>query len=425
MFGSPTAREALQQLAILRWLAVCGQSVAILGGALLLDLSIPVGALLLGPMLLAAFNIGLHIRLQRYPGPAKPAEVLFNLIIDVGVLTTLLALTGGPSNPFFALHLVPAALAAVALPLKWVIGAVLVTLGGASSAVLFHRPLPPELMDIDSSGYRLAVWSSFALCLALLSVLLVQLATRSRQQAELLQRMRERSIRNESVVALASQAASVAHELNTPLSTVANLLADLRRDFDTDPELGADLRLMQSQMALCRDYIREMVELSRADAVARPQPTAQVVDAAVKQFRLLHPEVELAVRGVGLDAGAVLVDRSVVHLLVGLLNNAADASRQSGARRVELDWGPGGLGAHFRVRDFGPGLSPAHRELAAAYGFSSKPQGLGLGLALGHMTAERFDGALSLREAEGPGTIASLELPFVRHAIDDRTGSMA
>jgi len=425
MFGSPTAREALQQLAILRWMAVLGQSAAILGGGLWLALSIPVGALLLAPLLLTIFNIGMQLRLRRYPGPAKPGEVLLNLVVDVVVLTTLLALTGGPANPFFTLHLVPVALAAVALPLRWVTGAVLVTLGGASIAALFHLPLPPELSNIDSALYSLAVWSSFALCLTLLSILLVKLASRSREQAAQLQQMRERAIRNESVVALASQAASVAHELNTPLGTVANLIADLRRDFDADPELGADLRLMQSQMALCRDYIRELVDLSRADALARPQPTARVVDIAVKQFRLLHPEIDLVVRGIGPDAGAVLVDRSVVHLLVGLLNNAADASRQSGARRVELDWGPGGRGAQFRVRDFGPGLSRAHRELAAAYGFSSKPQGLGLGLALGHMTAERFDGALSLREADGPGTIASLELPFVRHSIDDRTGAVA
>ena len=101
MFGSPTAREALQQLTILRWLAVGGQSLAILGGAFLLDLSIPISLLLLGPTVLAVFNIGVHARLKQYPGPAKPAEVLLNLVVDVGVLTTLLALTGGPSNPFF------------------------------------------------------------------------------------------------------------------------------------------------------------------------------------------------------------------------------------------------------------------------------------------------------------------------------------
>jgi two-component system sensor histidine kinase RegB len=422
MFGTPNAREAIAQLAILRWLAVGGQSVAILVGGYLLNFSIPVVILMFGPLALTLFNLTVQLRLRRYPGPVKPAEVLLNLAADVVVLSFLLALTGGPSNPFFSLHLVPVALAAVALPLRWVVGAAAVTLTGATAAVLIHLPLPSALAEIESAGYRFSVWTSFALCLVLLSVLLVQLAGRGRQQAELLQQMRERAIRNESVVALASQAASLAHELNTPLGTVANLVADLRREFDEDPELGEDLRLMQSQMALCRDYIREMVELSRADAVARPQPTVHLVDAAVKQFRLLHPEIDLVVGAPILDAGAVLMDRSVVHLLVGLMNNAADASRLSGARRVEFDWGPGGRGARFLVRDFGPGLSPAHRELAAAYGFSSKPLGLGLGLALGHMTAERFDGALSLREADGPGTIATLELPFVRHPIDDRTG---
>ena len=104
MFGSPTAREALQQLAILRWLAVAGQSLAILGGGLLLDFSIPVAALLVAPLSLAIFNLGVQWRLRQNPGPARPGEVLFNLLVDVAVLATLLALTGGPSNPFWTTY---------------------------------------------------------------------------------------------------------------------------------------------------------------------------------------------------------------------------------------------------------------------------------------------------------------------------------
>jgi hypothetical protein len=85
MFGTPNAREAIAQLAILRWLAVGGQSVAILVGGYLLNFSIPVVILMLGPLALTLFNLTVQVRLRRYPGPVKPAEVLLNLAADVVV----------------------------------------------------------------------------------------------------------------------------------------------------------------------------------------------------------------------------------------------------------------------------------------------------------------------------------------------------
>ncbi|UCE30688.1 MAG: HAMP domain-containing histidine kinase, partial [Burkholderiales bacterium] len=266
--------------------------------------------------------------------------------------------------------------------------------------------------------YLLAVWISFALSLALLAAFLIALRRRAAEQAQALREWRERALRGESVVALASQAANVAHALNTPLSTVANVVADLRRSYANDDELGPELQLIDSQLDLCRRYIHQMVEISRHDAPPREQAAAQVIEAAVSQSRLLHPAVEFEVDAPPDPRGNVMSDPSLVHLLVGLLNNAVDATQQGahaaarGLPRVQLRWRIVDGCLRVSVRDFGPGLTHRQRALAGAFGFSTKPGGLGLGLALGHLTAERLGGLLTLRDADEGGTIAELELPL-------------
>jgi two-component system, sensor histidine kinase RegB len=418
VFGLASPRDVLQSLYQLRWIAVAGQLTAILLAWKGLNLSIPVMPLLFGVTLLGVFNFGVWARLKKFSSPPIVPEVFGHMLVDVGVLSYLLALTGGYTNPYFTLHLVPIAIAAVSLPLPWVIAVGIVTFACATLTVFIHLPLPFEIADPDSTLNRLAGWTSFTLCLFLLLIFVVSLARRSRQQTLAMQSLRERAMRNESVVALASQAASVAHELNTPLSTVATVVADLKYEYANDEELGPDLHLIDEQLKLCRDYIKEMVELSRADSIPKPQLVSRVVDAAVSQFRLLHPMVKLDValpdelEPERRDA-QILADRSVIHLVVGLLNNAADASRAAGSQEIVLTWTVRNGRLRIDVRDFGTGLTATQRDLAGAFGFSTKANGLGLGLSLGQLTTERFEGNLSLREADGAGTVAVAELPLV------------
>jgi two-component system, sensor histidine kinase RegB len=418
--GLASPRDLLSMLILLRWLAVAGQSLAILVAVWLLKISLPVQALIVGVVALLIFNVLASLRMTkvaRHIGPIIPAEVFVHMLVDVAILSYLLALTGGSSNPFFPLHLVPVALASATLPLPWVVAVGMVTLLCASITVYSHLPLPVALLDPESPLYRFGVWISFALCLMLLSVFLVSLARRARDQQTALQELREQTVRNESVVALASQAASVAHELNTPLSTVSTVVADLRYQYNNDEELGPDLKLMDDQLTLCRDYIRELVELSRSDTRARPITAQRLVESAVAQVRLLQPDITLkSFPPVGGAQLTVLGDRSVVHVLVGLLNNAADATRANNSERIEISWAEKDNKLVVSVRDYGKGLSPTQRGLAESFGYTTKSAGLGLGLTLGRLTADRFGGELSLNEAaSGPGTVAEFVLPLMEN----------
>ncbi len=413
MFGFTSPRDVFKSLFFLRWIAVAGQLAAIYFSASVLELPLPLRYLLFGVAVLALFNFASWLRM-RFWRPITLSDVFIQMVTDVAVLSYLIALTGGATNPFFPLHLVPMALAAVSLPLPWVIAVAAVTLVCATLTIFFNLPLPPIVADPRSYVHLIGNWSAFALCLGLLTAFLVAIAQRSRQQAKAMQELRDRSMRTESVVALASQAASVAHELNTPLSTVANVVADLKYEFANDEDLAPDLNLMDDQLRLCRDYIKELVEISRADAAAKPQPIARVIDAAVSQFRLLRPAVKFNLMdGPRDDSLQVMADRSVIHLIVGLLNNAADASRPIEEPVIDMAWRIDGRNLRVEVRDYGPGLTAAQRELAGSFGVSSKESGLGLGLSLGHLTTERFSGSLVLTEASGTGTVAVFELPLV------------
>ena len=416
MLGLASPRDVFQSLFLLRWIAVAGQLAAIWLAWFVFKITLPVKALLVGVALLAFFNLASWARL-RFSRPITAPEVFVQMITDVGVLSYLMALTGGASNPYFPLHLVPMALAAISLPISWVVAVAGVTLACATLTIFYHLPLPLELVDPESSLHRFGNWSSFAISLGLLTVFLVALARRSQRQSQAMQQLRDRSMRNESVVALASQAASVAHELNTPLSTVCTIVSDLRYQYSNDEDLGPDLQLMDEQLQLCRDYIRELVEISRADATAKAQPAYKVVEAAVSQFRLLRPAVKFTLTdGPQDEALQILADRSVVHLIVGLLNNASDASLPIEEPVVDMKWRIKADKLHVEIRDYGTGLTSAQRDLAGSFGVSSKPDGLGLGLSLGHLTTERFQGSLVLAEPEsGQGTVAVFELPLVSY----------
>src|SRR5690606_932300 len=129
-----------------------------------------------------------------------------------------------------------------------------------------------------------------------------------------------------------------------------------------------------------------------------------------ERWRLVRPTIDL--RRSGSTASLGRIDPAVGHLIQALLNNAADASRQAGASQVDLHIEVGGAGLSASIRDYGPGLGEMEPLLPGRLFRTSKPGGMGIGLALSHATVERLGGTLSMRPAtDGPGVVVSFELP--------------
>lgn len=226
-----------------------------------------------------------------------------------------------------------------------------------------------------------------------------------------LARLREQFARREGIVALATHAAAVAHELNTPLGTLTLMLEDAVADAPAGSERRADAQLMAALVDECRDRVRQLARPADELRAAQPRPLREVLDQLVDRWHLLRPAVQLQ-RSDALPADLVVEwDGGIGHLLQALLNNAADASQASGSSDVELElaWRDGRL--RGSVRDFGAGLDAGTAILPGRLFQSSKPDGLGLGLVLSHATVERLGGVLAMDAADGGGVRVRFELP--------------
>jgi two-component system sensor histidine kinase RegB len=410
--GFHNARELTWTLAWLRLCAVAGQALTVAVVASGMHLPIPVGELAFVIGLLLAFALAVFWRL-RQPWPVTPLEAVAHIAADIAALTWLLYLTGGATNPFVSLLVLPITLAAAALPLRHV--AIVAILAAACYLLLipWHVPLPMLHAGGDFNLHILGMAINFVITAAALSFFVTRLARMLRARERDVQRDRERALRDEGILAIATQAAGAAHELNTPLSTMRTLLAELKREHADDRGLADDLELLAGQAERCRDILRELVALGTRQLAGTPQrmPLAAFVRDSESRFHLLRPEVELSIRIEGdAEAREIEAEPSLRHALINLLSNAADASLAAGSARVELHVAANAAQVEFGVRDFGAGTEA---ELVARSAFqSSKRDGLGLGLALAHATAERLGGELRAELQPDRGLLQRLRVPL-------------
>jgi two-component system sensor histidine kinase RegB len=410
------ARELALTLARLRFLAVAGQTAIVFAAAHWVTPQIAQGALYAGIGVLAVFAALSWWRLHR-GWPVSENEVVAHLAVDIGVLCYLLYLTGGATNPFVSLYIMPVVLAATALSV-WRMATVMVLSGGAYALLMFeYRPLPFAHLHDAGSSFNLHVLGmgiEFATSASLLGFFTWRLALALRERERAMQRERERALRDESILAIATQAAGAAHELNTPLSTIRTLIAELRR-MPRAEEFSTDLDLLAAQTERCRDILREMVAAGTEPLATEPRILSLEVfaDDCRQRFELLRPEVQLdfAPDATCRELKARFAP-SLQHALVALLNNAADASAALQQPVVHFGVRPDRDAVEFVVRDFGSGLTAPARDAAGRRFFSDKRDGLGLGLALATATAERLDGELRVESPAGGGTLMRLRLPL-------------
>lgn len=402
----------LRSLALLRWFAVAGQALTIVVAVHALALPFPALPLWSGVAVLLLFNLWAAPRARRLV-QTSTREALLHVLVDVAELTWMIAWSGGAMNPFASLLLLPLALAAVAMPWRSVLVVLLACgIGYALSAIL-GSPMP-HLHGVFGDTLDLHLWgmaANFVVSGAVAAWFLTRLAHTLQARELELARLREQFARREGIVALATHAAAVAHELNTPLGTLTLMLEDAVADAPAGSERRADAHLMAALVDECRDRVRQLARPADELRAAQPRPLREVLDQLVDRWRLLRPAVQLQ-RSDELPADLVVDwDGGIGHLLQALLNNAADASQAVGSSEVELElaWRDGRL--RGSVRDFGAGLDAGTAILPGRLFQSSKPDGLGLGLVLSHATVERLGGVLAMDAADGGGVRVRFELP--------------
>jgi two-component system sensor histidine kinase RegB len=407
----------LRRLFLLRTLMIVGALLAVVGIPLMADLALPSGPLLLIIGVLAVVNLWTWQRI-RSDVHIRDEEFFVQLTIDVLALAGILYFTGGATNPFAWIFLIPLIIAATVLSANatWLMAA-LTTLC-YSLLMFFYRPLSGTghmHTDDTFAQHVFGMWFGFVFSAVLIAWFVVGMASTLRNRDQLLAKAREQTLRDEQLVALATLATGAAHELGTPLATMAVVTKELERA-EVPEGLKRKLRILRDQVERCKQAL-SVISASAGEARAESGGLISVdefLDKVITEWHAQRLNAELERSTGGGPPSAKIVDELTLHqALLNLLNNAADVSSEPLVlmTRWDYDW------LEIEILDRGPGLHPSTMASLVQQKTSPKEYGMGLGLFLTHATMERLGGSIALFGREGGGTCTRIRLPLAKFAL--------
>jgi two-component system sensor histidine kinase RegB len=363
----------------------------------------------------AVANVWSAVWLARSRALPAAAESV-RLALTILLLTGLLELTGGPFNPFCVIYLAIVALAALTLGRVQAAGLAACAAVGYSVLVYWHT------MEVDAGHHRLndfpthlfTMWIAIAATGELAAYFVAQASHALARREQELEAMRDRAAKSERLVSLTTLAAGAAHELSTPLATIALASRELERALQATamrPDLTGDARLIRAEVDRCRTILDQMS--GRAGGAATDRPQSVDLSSIIEDVRSKLSAAQASrfeVRLPDLSSPVVLPRTGFGQALLSLVKNAFDATDGS-VESVVVDVTRNGDRLRVTVRDRGRGMSPDILQRAGEPFFTTKEagRGLGLGLFLARVFAERCGGALTIHSQDG--TAACLELP--------------
>lgn len=364
-------------------------------------------------MLTSALVYSLTALRLRARWPVTEAEFSVQLGFDLLIHSALLYYTGGSTNPFVAYYLVPLTIAAATLP--WMYSVVLsgMALTGYTALLIWYQPLHIEGDQFHAlliSLHLFGMWLNFALSAAFITFFVAKMAKSVRDQEELQASHREEALRDQQLLAVATQAAGAAHELSTPLSTMSVLLTELRLEYRDTFALQDDLALLQEQIRLCKGTLHNLVRAAEADRRQAVERQSVVVwfEHCINRWHLMRPEATYHYEYEGESTTPELIPHAdLTQALLNLLNNATDACPDQ--LQIKLVWDQHCI--RITIRDRGPGVPLQIAEQLGKPFITTKGKGLGLGLFLSQASVTRAGGTVKLYSQDGGGTLTELCLP--------------
>lgn len=421
----------------LRWVAILGQLLTVLTVRFLFGVRVPVVPLFSIIALTALSNLALmtwHFSAQTSSGQrsftAWRTLLGYVMALDLCILTALLYFSGGPANPFTIFFLVNLCLAGVVLSSTWAWALELLAVLCFTILLINHWPVDAlGVPDLQVSMYRdgsltlaqQGLYFAFVTCSMVIVYFTTLVTSRLRQRDRQLRDAEQRRARGEKLEALGTLAAGAAHELASPLSTIAIVAKELEREAERaeiSEAIRDDILLVRSEVDRCRAILDRMsadagqMTWERPERVTVADLMERTVEGLVQRDRVrleLPKEVSEAM---------VLVPMNVLaQALRGIIKNAVEASPGEAPVQVLGRIQANGKRAmvELRIEDAGSGMSP---ELLGRVGepfFTTKEtgKGMGLGVFLARSVVERLEGTLEFRSKEGRGTTAIVVLPVI------------
>jgi two-component system sensor histidine kinase RegB len=427
-------RVRLRTLCNLRWLAIGGQSAALFIVYFGFDYRLPFLACAVGIGISAALNIVLSLS---YP----PSHRLSNrdatvyLAFDVLQLAALLYLTGGILNPFTLMFLAPVVIAAATLNLSNTLILGGIALVSVSVISVVHKPLPwaaGDSVDLPLL-YQAGIWASLVIGIGFTSIYAWRIASEGARMSAGLAATQLALAREHRLAALGALATAAAHELGTPLGTIAVVARELERALPPDSAEAEDVRLLRAQAERCRAILARLANPGEAmlGATAR-LPLGALLDDIAAPYR--GEDVEIAVEIAGHPQPQVWRAPELLHGLGNIIENAADFARSQVRVHASFD----AERVRVSVEDDGPGFAPDIFERIGEPYITSRPghhaldeseigpsaelgqhEGMGLGFFIAKTLLEQTGG--HVKAVNLPGGGARVEVVWPRGAIDGET----
>ncbi len=432
--GQEASRLRMQTIIRLRWFGVGGQLVTVAFVYWLLGYDFPIGWCLAFVSMSAWLNVYLRIA---YPARHRLSRSFATALLawDIFELAALLYLTGGLQNPFAFLLVAPVTVSAATLPARNTV--LLGTIALSASAVLvgWHWPLPwsPEMPVALPVLYKLGMFASIAAGMAFLALYAARLSKEARNMSEALAATEHVLAREQKLHALDGLAAAAAHELGTPLATIALVTKELERGSRQWPELSEDITLLRTQAERCRDILRK---LTRSPTEQDPHhvslPVTQLLQEAAGPYA--SSQVRIRIAAAPRDGASIADSREpigerrpgLIYGIGNIIENAVDFAGSS----VDISAAWDEREIEVTVTDDGPGFAPdiidtlgepyvTTRGTGQRLGRSGKEaSGLGLGFFIAKTLLERSGARVSLENRVPPEHGAVVRVTWTRDSFD-------
>ncbi len=414
------SRLRLQTIVRLRWLAVLGQSVTVVGAYWILGVDLPIGACLAVISLSAWLNVVLRIR---YPASQrlKSGYAFLMLGYDVLQLACLLYLTGGLENPFAFLLIAPVTVSASTLPPRVTVALGALAIVAATLLTDFHHALPWFHHSKLSLPYPyvMGVWAAVVSGILFIGFYSWRTAEEARRMAEALAAAEIVLAREQKLTALDGLAAAAAHGLGTPLATIAVVTKELMRDAKPADAHYEDLVLLRAQAERCREILSQLAGRGeQPDFIVSRLSLSHLLEEVVTPHRLVAVPIEVGVGPEpGLEAGSHEAQEPVMQRNPGVLyglGNLVENAIDFAASKVEVEASWSGREVKVVIADDGTGFPLRVLEQLGEPFVTTRPGhstgeegpeehvGLGLGFFIAKTLLERSGARIELANRAGP-----------------------
>ena len=432
-----SAKENLQWLFILRNLMIGGESLLLLISIDILKIPLHEEPLWLTILAIGTVNLYTWMRLKT-DLPVTEMEIFSQLAIDVFAIAALLYLTGGATNPFTWIFLLPVILTAIVLPHAYTWYMVILTTTLYTFLIPYHASLTtvePHMMPMDMANMSAAMhdvqdqeflnfhifgmWFGFVCSAGLVAFFAVELSNTIKAGERTLAEAREKALQDERIISLGTLAASAAHDMGTPLGTMAIIAHELKDDYSSEVhvELHEKMHIIEDQINRCKQALSVMSASAgelRAES-GHITVLSDYLDEVLSQWRSQQPGVKLNLH---INPRAplnesIIAELTLTHSLINILNNAAEVTAIE--KGIDFSINPCTVEnfVGIRIRDYGPGISDELINKIGKTPINDSGQGLGVGLFLTYSTISRIGGTIDISNSPTGGACIDIILPLV------------